>query len=83
MFVAQGGVCAICEQPETAQRSGRAKWLAVDHDHGTGAVRGLLCSNCNPMLGYAKDDPALLRAAASYLESHAVSNVVPLKKDAC
>ncbi len=68
MLLAQGGVCAICKQPEMAQRNGRAKWLAVDHDHVTGAVRGLLCSNCNPMIGYGKDDPARLRAGAEYLE---------------
>lgn len=72
MHDAQGGVCASCGYPETAQRGGRTKWLAVDHDHTLGrgphSVRGLLCSNCNPMIGYGKDDPARLRAGAEYLE---------------
>jgi hypothetical protein len=40
---AQNGVCAICKRQE--QQSG--KKLAVDHDHATGAIRGLLCADCN------------------------------------
>ena len=59
----QGGVCAICRQPESVP--GRS--LAVDHDHATGAVRGLLCGRCNRALGYFRDDPALLAAAITYL----------------
>ena len=43
----QGGVCYACGQPEPV--AGRR--LAVDHDHTTGLVRGLLCSRCNPVLG--------------------------------
>ncbi len=45
MFEIQGGVCAICNQPETWRR------LSVDHNHQTGKVRGLLCSKCNTDLG--------------------------------
>lgn len=82
-FVEQGGVCAICELSETATRNGKAKWLAVDHDHTTGAIRGLLCSNCNPMIGYAKEDPDRLIAAVKYLKTYAgIDNVVPLKEAA-
>lgn len=62
MHAEQGGVCAICGD----QQRGRA--LDVDHDHVTGAVRGLLCSGCNQTLGKMKDSPDLLRAAAAYLE---------------
>jgi Recombination endonuclease VII len=43
----QGGVCYGCQRPEPVK--GRS--LAVDHDHATGLVRGLLCSRCNPVLG--------------------------------
>lgn len=43
----QRGVCYACQQPEPV--AGRR--LAVDHDHGTGLARGLLCSRCNPVLG--------------------------------
>lgn len=63
---AQGGVCAICGNDEdgTGQRQ-----LSVDHGHETGAVRGLLCNRCNPMLGYARDSIAVLQAAIEYLGS--------------
>jgi hypothetical protein len=58
------GKCAICEQAcPTGNR------LAVDHDHGTGAYRGLLCMRCNIGLGKFRDRPDLLRKAADYLEA--------------
>lgn len=60
----QGGVCAICKQKEM---SPRIKYLSVDHDHTTGKVRGLLCSNCNNGLGRFKDSADLLRAAVDYI----------------
>ena len=63
MLAAQQGVCAIC-------RVAPAKH--VDHDHATGAVRALLCFNCNGGLGQFKDDPAVMLAAAEYLRFHAV-----------
>ncbi len=44
--------------------------LAIDHDHKTGQVRSLLCKKCNGVLGLVDDDPALLRAAADYIERH-------------
>lgn len=42
--------------------------LARDHDHKTGYERGALCTKCNHVLGYVKDNPVLLRKAAEYLE---------------
>lgn len=71
MLDIQGGVCAICENPErvTDPRNGRLKALAVDHDHKTGAVRGLLCQNCNKGIGNLGDDPDVLIAAAAYLSA--------------
>jgi hypothetical protein len=68
MLDAQGGVCAICNQPETHKRQGKLKALAVDHDHKTGAIRGLLCSDCNTGIGKLKDDPVVLQSAIQYLE---------------
>lgn len=60
---AQGGVCAICERPPPGERM-----LAVDHDHDTGEVRGLLCSNCNTALGLLGDNAAsLLVVMVNYL----------------
>ncbi len=63
MLERQRGVCAICGQPPGERR------LAVDHKHDTGTVRGLLCEKCNRGLGLFRDDQALLRAAADYLDS--------------
>jgi len=70
LLVAQHGVCAICNRPETLKTAaGDAVCrLAVDHDHATGTVRGLLCNACNAALGFADDDPTRLRALAAYLE---------------
>ena len=57
MLRAQGDACAICAQPP-GERS-----LAVDHDHETGEVRGLLCSACNAGLGmFGDSSPTLIRA---------------------
>lgn len=58
----QGGGCAICGV-FPAERA-----LAVDHDHNTGEVRGLLCFSCNTALGAFHDSVALLEAAIDYLE---------------
>lgn len=67
MLAAQGGVCAICEQPPPSDGSPITEYLRVDHDHASGAVRALLCHSCNCALGYGRDDPALLERAAKYL----------------
>jgi len=65
MLFEQDGVCAICKEPS----SGRA--LDIDHDHKTGKVRGLLCSNHNRALGLFSDDIILLLRATEYLvKSH-------------
>lgn len=63
MVMARCGSCDICGEPATP----RKKSLAVDHDHDTGAVRGLLCSNCNTGIGNLRDDPELLNRAVAYL----------------
>lgn len=63
---AQGHRCAVCRRSVNEVR-GKHKWN-VDHDHTTGAVRGILCWGCNVGLGSFNDDPARLRAAADYLE---------------
>lgn len=63
LLAEQGGKCAICEyRPAEGERR-----LCVDHDHNTLAVRGLLCNPCNVALGYMRDDPKRLEAAARYL----------------
>lgn len=67
MFYNQNGVCAICGNPETKTRGGVVKRLAIDHDHLTGQVRGLLCQNCNVALGYVKENIHTLEAMIEYL----------------
>jgi hypothetical protein len=58
----QGGVCAICWNLCSS-----GKRLSVDHDHVTGAVRGLLCKKCNTRLGLANDDVSILKRDIHYL----------------
>lgn len=68
MLAEQDGVCAICGQPDSSRTPrGNAKALAVDHNHATGQVRGLLCANCNKGIGNLGDDPHRLAAAIRYL----------------
>lgn len=70
MLEAQGGVCAICRRPSDPAP------LHVDHDHRTGAIRGLLCSPCNTAIGLLGDDPDRMMAAAAYLREHRPATVV-------
>jgi hypothetical protein len=70
MLKAQGGVCAICGQPETAvdTKTGEVKRLAVDHHRASGQVRMLLCQRHNQGIGLFGEDAELLRWAIAYLE---------------
>ena len=67
MFKEQGGVCLICNKKETLHKR---KYLCIDHNHDTGEVRGLLCSNCNRGLGSFKDSKNLLKGAIIYLDRY-------------
>jgi hypothetical protein len=77
LLQAQGGVCALCESPPTPGIS-----LHVDHDHGTGEIRGLLCVRCNNALGLFREDPDLLRRAAWHVttDSRHRSQRTPLEQ---
>ena len=66
MLKAQDGGCKICG----TDRPGKKGRFHIDHNHSTGEVRGLLCHYCNVSLGGFKDNPDLLRAAATYVEKH-------------
>ncbi len=58
----QDGLCAICRKTEKENKS-----LAVDHNHSTGQVRGLLCSNCNRGLGLFQENIERLANAIRYI----------------
>lgn len=65
MLRQQEGACAICKEPPSEG------WkLAVDHDHKTGKVRGLLCLGCNVTVGYLEENPIRIQGCQAYLEKH-------------
>jgi hypothetical protein len=75
MYVAQKGRCWICREakgvhPDDPKARG-ARRLGIDHNHTTGAVRGLLCTGgpntCNRIIGWLKDNPKAFQRAADYL----------------
>ena len=65
LFNAQEGCCAICG----THQANLVKSLAIDHCHSKGHVRGLLCTKCNLLLGYANDNEEILLAAINYLRT--------------
>lgn len=70
LFKIQGGVCAICGGNRGKRR------LAVDHDHATGTVRGLLCGLCNITVGLVEDSEILLEKTRLYLRKHSQLRLV-------
>lgn len=70
LYRKQAGVCAICQKPEVIIDSRRSvvRLLAIDHDHTTGRVRGLLCFNCNTAIGKLGDSRAALLRVVEYLQ---------------
>jgi hypothetical protein len=68
---AQQWLCAICGCKETTKdKDGGPRQMPVDHDHKTGKVRALLCTQCNRGLGMFSDSPDKLQAALEYLRKH-------------
>jgi len=70
MVIKQKNRCAICGKPESRSIKGAVPRLGIDHNHKTGEIRELLCYSCNLALGYANDDPELLKRMIAYLEKH-------------
>ena len=72
LLLQQGGLCAICSLP--------CKRPCLDHDHDTGAIRGVACSGCNALLGKLENNyrrygvtslAAFTNGVAAYLSKHA------------
>jgi hypothetical protein len=68
----QAGRCSICTEalPDLMEYEGRRRGYAIDHNHETGKFRGILCLNCNSLLGMAKDSVQVLQSAIGYLEQN-------------
>lgn len=62
MLQTQNNKCVICGEEFTPDNPPQ-----IDHEHESGFVRGLLCRNCNLMLGHVKDSPLALLKAAKYV----------------
>jgi len=58
--------CAVCGRE--GKRGRGINDMQIDHDHRSGEIRGVLCGGCNVALGSARDNPAILRGLAEYLE---------------
>lgn len=70
-FRKQNGKCAICGVPHLELKYR----FSIDHCHTTNKFRGLLCGNCNIMLGMAKDSESILENAIHYLKKSEVHNI--------
>lgn len=70
LFTIQNGRCAICGKQETAVLKEKVIRLAVDHNHQTGKIRGLLCGRCNTALGLFQNNINILKQAIDYLRLH-------------
>lgn len=67
-LIAQDGKCAVCMIPLDGSR--KTLVGSVDHNHKTGQIRGILCSQCNTALGLLKEDLKIFQRAISYLSYH-------------
>lgn len=66
MMVQQNRSCDICLEPFSKFK----KAPFVDHNHLTGTIRGLLCQNCNSLIGFSREDAHVFIAAMHYLENY-------------
>jgi len=68
IFEKQGKKCAICRTSKFNREP------HTDHCHGAGHIRGILCAECNLLIGQARNSPRVLRAAAKYIEREEIFN---------
>lgn len=57
-------------RPEKCEVCNMGTNIHFDHDHNTGRFRGWICISCNFILGYAKDNPKVLKKLAEYLRDN-------------
>jgi hypothetical protein len=69
--------CRICHQKPRDESVGKKRHLGIDHNHATGEIRGLLCDRCNKVLGFVREDQALLRRAVLYLKRAGTGKFIP------
>jgi hypothetical protein len=69
LFGQQAGLCGICKERLIENGNGFTG-VSVDHSHGTGKVRGLLCGQCNGALGKFRDSTVILQSAIDYLRKY-------------
>ena len=62
LFNSQGRTCAICQRPEPQH----GRLFAVDHDHETGQIRGILCFRCNRVVDAWAGNKELYDRATTY-----------------
>lgn len=67
MLKSQEGVCAICKRHRVATNK---EYMAIDHCHDTGDIRGILCNWCNRGLGVFEDNVEFLENAIKYLREN-------------
>ena len=80
MVLSQGSKCACCG---TDRPGGKHNQWCVDHDHVTGAVRELLCKDCNIVLGLVEDSPEHLQRLIAYIAKHSCKNSSSSSQQSC
>ena len=78
LYASQAGGCAICNKalPNPGSEEAYKFGMSIDHDHACcpsnqtcgKCIRGLLCRDCNLMVGHAKDSPETLKKAVEYIQ---------------
>lgn len=71
IFARSDSRCEICGTelvPHGMHSSSRKNIACIDHDHLTGAVRGILCFRCNSALGHFSDSAEIVHRALQYLK---------------
>jgi hypothetical protein len=66
-FLVFRGRCGICDKQVSRGGTKSIDRASLDHNHTTGAIRGILCNNCNAAIGFLKDDVNLVRRAEQWL----------------